>query len=46
LKYTPGIPKGRIVVHAGSLVDGKSTTARSNVDIVIVGNRIRQRRAA
>jgi imidazolonepropionase-like amidohydrolase len=40
LKYTPGIPKGRIVVHAGSLVDGKSATARSNVDIVIVGNRI------
>ena len=40
LKYTPAIPKGRIVVHAGQLVDGKSQTARSNVDIVIEGNRI------
>lgn len=41
LKYTPAIPSGRIVVHAGLLVDGKSPTARSNVDIVIEGNRIR-----
>ena len=40
LKYTPGIPKGRMVVHAGRLVDGKSPTARDNVDIVIEGNRI------
>jgi Tol biopolymer transport system component/imidazolonepropionase-like amidohydrolase len=40
LKYTPAIPKGRIIVHAGSLVDGKSPTARANVDIVIEGNRI------
>jgi hypothetical protein len=41
LKYTPSIPKGRIIIHAGSLVDGKSQMARSNVDIVIEGNRIR-----
>jgi len=41
LKYTPAIPATRIVVHAGRLVDGKSQTARSNVDIVIQGNRIR-----
>lgn len=40
LKYTPSIPKGRIVVHASRLVDGKSPVARSNVDIVIEGNRI------
>jgi Tol biopolymer transport system component len=40
LKYTPAIPKGRIVVHAGRLVDGKSQMARANVDIVIEGNRI------
>lgn len=40
LKYTPAIPKGRIVVHAGRLVDGKSPTARSDMDIVIEGNRI------
>ncbi len=41
LKYTPAIPTGRIVVHAGRLVDGKSQTARTNVDIVIEGNRIK-----
>ena len=40
LKYTPAVPKGRIVVHAGLLVDGKSQTARANMDIVIDGNRI------
>ncbi|PYP35550.1 MAG: amidohydrolase, partial [Gemmatimonadetes bacterium] len=40
LKYTPAIPKGRIIVHAGKLVDMKSPTVRSNVDIVIEGNRI------
>jgi Tol biopolymer transport system component len=40
LKYTPAIPKGRIVIHASKLVDGKSATARSNIDIVIEGNRI------
>jgi len=40
LKYTLAIPKGRIVVHAGRLVDGKSQTARTGVDIVIEGNRI------
>src|SRR5438046_522016 len=41
LKYTPAIPAGRVVVHAGRLVDGRSQTARSNLDIVIEGNRIR-----
>ena len=41
LKYTPSIPKGRMVVHVGHLVDGKTQTERTNVDIVIVGNRIR-----
>jgi Tol biopolymer transport system component len=40
LKYTLGIPSGRIVVHAGHLVDGKSQTARADMDIVIEGNRI------
>ena len=40
LKYTLAVPQGRIVVHAGRLVDGKSQTARSNMDIVIEGNRI------
>jgi Tol biopolymer transport system component/imidazolonepropionase-like amidohydrolase len=41
LKYTPAIPKGRVVLHAGHLVDGKSQAARADVDIVIEGNRIR-----
>ena len=40
LKYTPEIPKGRMVIHAGQLVDGKSQTARTDMDIVIEGNRI------
>ncbi len=41
LKYTPSIPKGRILVHAGHLVDGKSQTARDDIDILIEGNRIK-----
>jgi Tol biopolymer transport system component len=41
LHYTQDVPKGRLVVHAGTLVDMKSETPRSNVDIVIEGNRIR-----
>ncbi len=41
LKYTPSIPKGRMVVHAGKLVDGRSQIARTDVDIVIEGNRIK-----
>lgn len=41
LKYTPDIPKGRVVVHAGKLVDMKSPTERADVDIVIEGNRIK-----
>jgi Tol biopolymer transport system component len=40
IEYTPAIPKGRIVVHASRLVDGKSPVARANMDIVIEGNRI------
>jgi imidazolonepropionase-like amidohydrolase len=41
LHYTQDVPKGRIIVHAGTLVDMKSDAPRSNVDIVIEGNRIR-----
>jgi Tol biopolymer transport system component len=40
LKYTPAVPTTRIVVHAGKLVDMKSAAARTNVDIVVEGNRI------
>ena len=41
LTYTPDLPKGRLVVHAGRLVDGKSETARRDMDVVIEGHRIR-----
>lgn len=41
LKYTVDIPKGRVIVHAGRLLDMKSEAPRSDVDIVIEGNRIR-----
>jgi Tol biopolymer transport system component len=40
LKYTPAIPTTKTLVHAGTLVDMKSATPRSNVDILIDGNRI------
>jgi Tol biopolymer transport system component/imidazolonepropionase-like amidohydrolase len=40
LKYTPAVPTGHLVVHAGKLVDMKSPQARSDVDIVIDGNKI------
>jgi len=41
LKYTPDVPRGRMVVHAGTLVDMKSAAPRANVDITLDGNRIR-----
>jgi Tol biopolymer transport system component len=41
LKYTPDVPKGRVVIHAAHLVDGNSQSARNDVDIVIEGNRIK-----
>jgi Tol biopolymer transport system component/imidazolonepropionase-like amidohydrolase len=40
LTYTPAIPTGRLVVHAGKLLDMADPTVRNNVDIVIDGNRI------
>ncbi|MBI3492143.1 MAG: PD40 domain-containing protein [Acidobacteria bacterium] len=40
LKYTPAIPTGHVVVHAGKLLDMKSAAERANVDIVIDGNKI------
>ena len=40
LTYTPSIPTGRVVVHAGRLIDGVAKTPRTNVDIIISGNRI------
>jgi hypothetical protein len=41
LSYAPAIPASRLVVHAGTLVDGESRVARNDVDIVLDGNRIR-----
>jgi Tol biopolymer transport system component len=41
LHYTLDVPAGRLLVHAGRLVDGKRERARADMDIVIEGNRIR-----
>ena len=41
LTYTVHVPKTRLVVHVGKLVDGVSRTALPDMDIVIEGNRIR-----
>jgi hypothetical protein len=40
LTWTPAVPTTRTLVHAGTLIDMKSATPRSNVDVVIDGNRI------
>ncbi len=40
LTWTPAIPKTRTVIHAGRLLDMKSATPRTNVDITVVGNQI------
>jgi len=41
LKYTPDVPTGRTIIRAGHLVDGNSQTAKTDMDIVIEGNRIK-----
>jgi hypothetical protein len=40
LKWTPAVPTGHLVVHAGRIVDMTSSAPRTNVDIVVDGNRI------
>ena len=40
LSWQPHVPQGRLVVHAGKLVDGVHPQARADVDIVIERNRI------
>jgi Tol biopolymer transport system component len=40
LSYRVYVPKTHLVVHVGKLVDGISKTARTDVDILIDGNRI------
>ncbi len=39
-QWTPAVPTGRTVVHAGRLLDMTSATPRTNVDVIIQGNRI------
>jgi Tol biopolymer transport system component/imidazolonepropionase-like amidohydrolase len=41
LTWQPKVPRGRKVVHAGRMFDGKNNTLRNDVDIVVEGNRIR-----
>jgi len=41
LSWTPAIARGRKVIHAGRLFDGKLLTYRTNVDILIEDNRIK-----
>jgi Tol biopolymer transport system component len=40
LKWTPAIPSGRVIVHAGRLLDMTSPTPRTNVDVTLDGNQI------
>ncbi|HZR25575.1 MAG TPA: amidohydrolase family protein, partial [Vicinamibacterales bacterium] len=40
LKWTPAVPTTKLVVHAGKLLDMKSPTERSNMDVTIDGNKI------
>jgi Tol biopolymer transport system component/imidazolonepropionase-like amidohydrolase len=41
LTWTQHVPTGRIVIHAGHLVDGLHAASMANIDVVIEGNRIR-----
>jgi Tol biopolymer transport system component len=41
LTYSPRMPVGQFVVHAGRLVDGRNVPARTDVDIVVEGHRIK-----
>ncbi|MEU4805413.1 amidohydrolase family protein [Actinosynnema sp. NPDC023587] len=41
LTYTRDKPDSRVVIRAGRLWDGKNAAPRTDVDIVVVGNRIR-----
>ncbi|HKB96278.1 MAG TPA: amidohydrolase family protein, partial [Rhizomicrobium sp.] len=40
LNYHVNVPKTRLILHVGKLVDGISKAARADMDIVIDGNRI------
>ena len=41
LPWRRHVPAGRIVVHAGRLIDGRQASARPDMDIIVEGNRIR-----
>jgi len=41
LCWTNTQPRGRIVIRAGKLWDGKSPTLQSNVDVIVEGHRIK-----
>jgi Tol biopolymer transport system component/imidazolonepropionase-like amidohydrolase len=41
LSWKNNVPTGTVVVHAGRLFDGKASTYRNNVDIILEGNRIK-----
>jgi Tol biopolymer transport system component len=40
LEWTPAVPTGRLVVHAGRLLDMTSPAAKIDMDVTIDGNRI------
>lgn len=40
MTWTPAIPTSRVVVHAGKLLDMTSPNLRSNVDVIVTGNKI------
>jgi len=40
LSYHVNVPRSRLILHVGKLVDGVSRTARADMDIAINGNRI------
>lgn len=42
LTWKQAVPKGRTIIHAGGLWDGINPTLYKNVDIVIIGNRIKE----
>jgi len=39
-EWTPAVPTSRLVIHAGRLIDMTSPTPKTNVDIIVEGNRI------
>ncbi len=40
LQWTPALPTGTVVIHAGRLLDMTSPAPRTNMDVIVEGNRI------